>query len=269
MLRFLFLPLLSLALPAAAAAPDPCRAHGAAATAEDAALALEACTAARARFEELFGRPVPDVRIEIRGVPGYRVRAEGATAVVRWPASSALPRPASGGAAAERHAAMQWREMLPHEIGHALLVARFYPDGFEPHAGYGTPLPDWLEEGAAIWSEPPATRRARLAQARALPPAQRDLHHILGMTHPALRNAAALASRDGAPLPADPVLWAFYPQSIAVVAFVHAAGGRAAMLELVRRLLDGESATRALLGLPGLPSDDAGLRTAWDAWLAE
>lgn len=256
-----------------AGAPQPahaseCTVGGVRSTAEDVALARTACESARARFAALFGDPVPEVRVILRDRPGYRVGTQDGRAAIVWPTSRAMAAQAGGGEAAGRHVAAQWREVLPHETAHALMSARFYPDhtGGEA-AGYGTPLPDWLDEAVAIWAEPEASRALRLAQARALPAVKRDLRAILESPHPAMANRAALAMRDGAPPPADEALRAFYPQSVAVLGFVHEAGGAAAVAELVRRLTSDPATPVAIAGLPGLPEDFDGVVAAWDAWI--
>lgn len=252
------------------AADPPCEVAGATSVREDVALATAGCEAARVRFSELLGVEAPRVRVVLADRSGYRVSAEGGTGVVYWPTGAALMAQAGGrGAAVERAVAAQWREVLPHETMHALTIAAFYPDGFEP-AGYGTPLPDWLEEGIGIFGEPASSRATRVRQARGLPAARRDLTTILALSHPAATNARLLEARDGAPLPVDDeALWAFYPQSVAVVSFVHEKGGAAAVHELVRRLVaDPAQTDNALAGLPGLPALMRDVVAEWNAWIA-
>lgn len=58
--------------------------------------------------------------------------------------------------------------MMPHELGHLLFTATFWPDA-RPEAGerpkhYGGPGPDWLDEAAAIVMEDQATADQRRAQ---------------------------------------------------------------------------------------------------------
>jgi hypothetical protein len=263
-------------------APDPagCTLAGQAGTPADRALAIAACEGARLRFGHIFGDPVPAVTILLRDEPGYRVRLLTDGVAVLWAtgaaqaehAAAALASPGGAGAspdgtAVERHVDGQWRDVLPHEITHGLLAARFYPQGFGDAAGYGTPLPDWLDEGLAILAESPEHVAGRLRQARALPAAWRELRAILASPHPALANSAAFASRDGAPLPPDAALYAFYPQSVAVVEFVREAGGRDALLTLVRRLVMDPERADALAGLPGLPATMDGVVADWDRWL--
>ncbi|HEX7049193.1 MAG TPA: hypothetical protein VF188_03190 [Longimicrobiales bacterium] len=267
----------SLVLLLGATAPAPaasCEVVGADAAPADVARARAACETARARFAELFGAPVPGVRVILQDRAGYRTGTQGARAAVVWPTSEAMTARVEGGAAAERHVAMQWREVLPHEIAHTLLAARFFPEETGEGAGdpegavYGTPLPDWLDEGVAIWAEPLESRRRRLAQARALPEARRDLRAILTSTHPGAGNAAALAVRDGAAVPPDEALRDFYPQSIAVLAFLYDRGGREAVRDLVRRIAAGATLPAAVAGLPGLPARFEDVAAAWEEWLA-
>jgi hypothetical protein len=257
-----------LATMSASASPaEPCEVVGVTAAVSDVELARAACDAARARFAELFGAPAPPARVELRDAAGYRTGVQAGVAVVRWPVSAAMTAPGAAGALSPRQIAQQWSDVLPHEIAHALLVVRAYPDGFPPHDGYGTPLPDWFEEAVAIWAEPPASRDGRVAQARTLNPRQQDLRTITEGAHPALANRAAFAARDGAALPADSALWAFYPQSAAVLAFVFESGGPAAVTELKRRLLAGHPPYAALTALPDLPPDTAALESAWQRFL--
>jgi hypothetical protein len=249
-------------------ASDPaCEVTGATNGADDVSRAHSACATARERFTELFGMSAPRVRIVLADRPGYRVSSDGDIGVVYWPTGAALAAQAGRGAASDRAVAAQWRDVLPHETMHALTIAAFYPDGFTPD-GYGTPLPDWLEEGFGIWGEPLSNRTIRLQQARALPATRRDLVTIIALSHPAASNAPLLDARDGAPLPADDqALWAFYPQSIAVVSFVHAKGGAAAVRELVRRSARDPHDANVLAGLPGLPASMRDVVAAWNAWI--
>jgi len=245
--------------------------------AADETRARQACETARERFAELFGEPVPPVRILLWDRPGYRTGLQGERAAVVWPTSRVMAARAKSAEAALPYVESQWNDVLPHEISHALLAARFFADERSGrHTGYGTPLPDWLDEGVAIWAETPRNRDARLRQARALPAERRDLLSILEMRHPGA-GATAEAIRNGAAPPPDEALWAFYPQSIAALAFVYDAGGADAIAELMRRLLaapvdasrpDPPSARDLLVDLPGLPDDFEGVVAAWNAWLA-
>jgi hypothetical protein len=233
--------------------------------------ARSACQIARARFAELFGDPVPGVRVILWEEAHYRMGLLRGEAAIFWPSSQALAPRTDDRTAAEEHVASQWREVLPHEISHLLLAVRFFRDAPASRVGeYGTPLPDWLDEAVAIWAEPTESRQRRIEQARELPPEYLDLRAILVTPHPATGQSAAYIARDGTARPADFTLWAFYPQAIAVLAFIYEHGGTAATTELVRRLTSDPAepaGPRVLAELPGLPVDVAGIETAWSEWL--
>jgi hypothetical protein len=267
----------ALPAPAAPAVIDPdatCivrRGTGEAASGADVERARAGCATARARFGELFGGPVPTVQVVLWDWPGYRLGTEAGAALIFWPTTVAMSVAAGDGDRGAAHVADQWRNVLPHEISHALLAARFFPAADAPTDGYGTPFPDWLDEAVAIWAESPDNRRGRVAEARSLPAARQELGSILTMPHPATGSEQALAIRDGAPIPQDAALWAFYPQSFAVLAFLHEVGGRAAVLGLVQRLqvgADPAAGVALLAGLSGLPATPAGVLRAWSRWLA-
>jgi hypothetical protein len=243
-------------------------AGAAAAADDDVARARAACRAARAAFADLFGEPVPPVRVLLRAQAGYRTGVQGGRAVVFWPTGAVLAAHARDRPGAATHVAGQWRDVLPHEIAHALLAVRFFDDDDAPGDGYGTPFPDWLDEAVAIWAESPPHRAARVSQALALGPEWLELEAILAGPHPAAGNARVLSVRDGAPVPRDEALWNFYPRAVAVLTFVHEAGGTAATTELARRLVANPADRRALAGLPGLPGEWAGVVAAWQAWVA-
>jgi hypothetical protein len=226
------------------------------------------CKAARGRFVGLLGEPAPSVLVFVEERSGYRIGILEGRAVVLWPSSAAMARRAGGGAVADAYVERQWREALPHEVAHALTAAHFFPEGRFASTGYGTPLPDWFEEGLAIWAEPRASRKSRVAAARQLPAHRLDLASILTMRHPAAGDAAALAVRDGAAPPADQALWDFYQQSVAVLAFIHDLGGPAAVRALASRFMAGRAGPDALVGLPGLPATFDAVAAAWRNWLA-
>jgi hypothetical protein len=237
------------------------------ADAADKQRARAACEAARDRFEELMGGPVPSVLILVEERSGYRIGILEGQAVVLWPSSTAMARVVGPTDGAEAYVERQWGEALPHEVGHALTAAHFFPDGRFESTGYGTALPDWFEEGLAIWAEPQASRDSRLAAARRLPSDRLHLAGILTTPHPAAGSEAALAVRDGAPPPADAALWDFYQQSLAALTFVHDLGGAAAVRTLAARFMAGETGPAALAGLPGLPATFDGVTAAWRRWL--
>lgn len=230
-------------------------AFGADAAPGEEATARAACRSARAAFAELFGDSVPPVRLILWEKPGYRTGVKGDTAIVFWPVEHA------------RGALPDDPAMLPHEIAHALVAARFFATDDGAAGDYGTPLPDWFEEALAIWAEPRSQRARRVEQARKLPPERRELSVILESPHPAAADVSILETRDGAPIPRDQALWDFYPRSIALLSFVFDRGGARAVRELAARLHADPDDRRALTGLPGLPHDEWGLRRSWHAWL--
>jgi hypothetical protein len=267
----LFFALMATAAPRTAG--DGCSVSGSAAHEHDVSRAMQACRQARGRFAELFGAPAPRLQIVLHDSPHYEVALAGAVGLVFWPNSKALGVSEAAGPAAQAASAWearQWQEVLPHEAMHALTMAQFYAHGDAVDtAGYGTPLPDWFEEAIGIWGEPAESRAGRLAQARLLPAEHLDLRGILGAAHPAVLTPGALAPRPGARVPPDAALRAFYPQSIAVLAYVHERGGAAAVRELARRLVRNPSDTEALAALPGLPPMMSGVVAGWHRWLAE
>jgi hypothetical protein len=259
---------LAISITAAPAAAQECGVSGSAADTADVSRARAACESARARFRDLFGSDAPSALIVLHDAAAYEVALAASVGVVFWPNSRALGVVPGAGAGAHRRADAHWREVLPHEVMHALAMAHFYADAdATSHGGYGTPLPDWFEEGVAIWAEPDHSRHGRLAQARRLPPAQRDLVGILRGVHPVAGNAMLMAPVPGSPIPADDAVHAFYPQAIAVVAFVHHHGGARAMRELGRRLRSDPGMPDPLLGLPGLPGTGDELAAAWHRWM--
>jgi hypothetical protein len=261
--------LLLLCLTAAPAAAADCEISGERVTEQDVARARDACMTARARFAELFGDTVPAVLVVLDEQAAYSVSADGDVGLVFWPTSASMSARFGSDAKAKRQVATQWREVLPHEIMHALTIARFYgKGGVSQHEGYGTPLPDWFEEAVGIWGEPLDSRRTRVAQARRRPELGGALSTILRSPHPAAANRALLDARAGGALPPDQALWSFYPQAIAVLTFVHETGGRAAASELAQRLVRNPANEQALVGLAGMPADSAGVVCAWANWLA-
>jgi hypothetical protein len=256
--------LLLLLLNTVHATEPACSTGGSAVEPADAVRAISACERARTRFGELFGVVAPRAHVQLHDAPGYEVGLVQDAGVVFWPNSGALP----AGAPAP-WVARQWEEVLVHELMHALTMAHFFAGGDAvDEAGYGTPLPDWFEEGIAIWGEPEQSRRGRLQQARSLPEPRLELAAILSGRHPVAGNPTLMASEPGAAVPRDEALRAFYPQSIAVVAYVHERGGAPAVRELGRRLLADPDDAHALAGLPGLPAEMAGVAAEWRAWLA-
>lgn len=103
---------------------------------------------------------------------------------LRWPVSARLREAAKSLGKTDPSIMEEWETTLPHEIGHVMLAAYFYPDALPIADGeYGTPLPDWFDEAVAVWMEPPAMRQERLSQARSML-TQADLAQILLRRHP-------------------------------------------------------------------------------------
>src|SRR5690625_6777816 len=69
------------------------------------------------------------------------------------------------------------------------------------------------------------------------------------MEHPATGRSASFIARDGTAETAEFRLWAFYPQSIAVLTFIYENGGEEAVRELTERLQADPRDDAALLGL--------------------
>lgn len=168
-------------------------------TESDRVLAEQACFQARDGFEELFGNPVPPVLVELHAGSSFALDiADSGAAEIKWPNAEGLTRNARAlhekgttDALIDRFVEAGWAQTLPHEISHLLLFAKWFPpESLDSDSGrrYGSPLPDWLDEAAAIWGESPHLQAQRLAQARELPPESRTLEAILSAEHPSLRS---------------------------------------------------------------------------------
>lgn len=166
--------------------PDPavgCRVQGL--PGADTTGARGACQYARSRINDLFGLPVPGVEVVIvdsAGIAGDFVKGG---VQLRWGARS-VTAPANHrldgmgtGAPSLPAIAVQG-----HEIGHLVLTAMVGDTGATRTDGYGSRLPDWLDEGVAVWSEPPHLRRHRLAGGQLLPDSAFDLRALLRWRHP-------------------------------------------------------------------------------------
>lgn len=222
-----------------------------------AARALRACVDARAQLGRLLAAPAP-AGLVVVGDAAMQGR------VARRPDDRWVFALDTAEASAERELG-DGRRMSPagyltHETAHRVAAAMVFPPDttFGPEVGYGTPLPDWLDEALALLTEPPADQRARLGllfvdgMIYALP-----LRRFLYMAHPAL---------SGAP-PGSPVRRVFYGQSLAFALFLRERAGDAGVRALVGALRAGQKQGAALTGLPGVPPDGGALEQAWLAWL--
>jgi hypothetical protein len=131
---------------------------------------------------------------------------------------------------------------LTHEVTHLMFVryvADRYPD-LAPKvlgAGYqiGTPFPDWIDEGLAVWNEPAELLAWRkddlreiLAGENAMVAAPLTLKQLLTMDHP-------IADGDGNKINV------FYHQSWALVAYLLDRGGPEFFRDMLDRMAEGKS----------------------------
>lgn len=184
---------------------------------------------------------------------------------------------------------------LRHEIGHMLLIHAFpvagQRDADRGNAhGYGSGLPDWLDETAAVLMEDAAMaerRREALKQMLAcgnagrLPPLARFFtmdHPLAGIAREQLPKADAGASgsrvvmvsgEQAEELAARGI--DFYVQSRALADFLMETSGDAAVFGSIARTLAAGGDMDGWLAQEGihhrLPGDVAGLQDAWQAWL--
>jgi hypothetical protein len=289
--------------------PDPCAVTGGAPR-SDVARARDACTQARRRFATVIG-VVPPGTINLSATDGLSTFTQGGRWSLTWPMTSRLVAGQASGARSDsitrRFLDEQWREVLPHELGHIMLGAFLYSPGRVMTGEYGTYMPDWVDEAVAISMEPDDVRAARVRQAREFTSAP-SLAEVLGFRHPYSGTRGEAFStrvvssppcdgpcrrerptdtriitervfRDGRvtvdttyvagerPLEADP-LARFYILSYALWAYLEARGGRDATDLLIERLRRNPRDAGAIAGLPGLPRTAAGVEADWRRWLA-
>lgn len=178
-------------------------------------------------------------------------------------------------------------DVLPHEIGHSLYQARFWPgQTADGSLHYATPAPDWLDEAAAILMEPPPMLAERRRQYHALlgtpSPHVQDLPRFLQAPHPvdAARRAALSGSGSSsasgltvmtASGETAAALAAFYLQSLALADFLSERSGRPDVLGQISQALASGQSFDAWLAQSGpalqLGSDVATLTQHWQAWL--
>ena len=274
----------------------------------DRGLALAACSRARQRFDAILGS-APGGTIALSGTEGFTGFTQEGRWTLVWPTSTRLGagmRRTSDVAEARRFVDEQWREVLPHEIGHVMFGAWLYSPGRNLSGEYGTYMPDWVDEAVAISMEPDTIRRERLAQARSFAPLP-AIAEVLAFRHPLrgrsdeafstrvlssppcdgpcarerptdTRTITERIFRDGRVtvdttyvageqrLDADP-LARFYVLSYALWSYVETRGGRDAISTLIARLRRNPRDGTALVGLPGLPRTMPEIEADWRAWL--
>ena len=178
-------------------------------------------------------------------------------------------------------------DVLPHEIGHSLYQARFWPgQTADGSLHYATPAPDWLDEAAAILMEPPSMLAERRRQYRALlnapSPHVQDLSRFLQAPHPmdAARRAALSAngssSASGLTVmtargDTGAALAAFYLQSLALADFLIERSARQDVLGQISLALANGQSFDDWLAQSGPPlqlgSGVATLTQHWQAWV--
>ncbi len=178
--------------------------------------------------------------------------------------------------------------IVPHELGHVWLSAHFDPRPLanpEPEPGhrYGSNLPDWLDEAAALLMETGtiAARRRQgvvetLRSGQFLP-----LAKLFTAEHPALGMAALAAAQAQAEAGnkvgtvivatgADDKAATFYQQSISVASYlIERTGNQQIMAVIARAHRDGQSMETWLADqgqVYGLASSIPELDAAWVAW---
>lgn len=153
-------------------------------TSADFDLARRACARAELRFAELFGAAAPPGGILLSREPGISSEAGYGKWQMRWPVTARLREAARSLDPNDDSVLDEWQTTLPHELGHVMMAAHFYPEALPIAEGeYGTPLPDWFDEAVAVWMEPDAVRQERLTQGRAML-ADGALAQIIRQRHP-------------------------------------------------------------------------------------
>ncbi|MGE6334698.1 hypothetical protein [Stenotrophomonas sp. NPDC077659] len=225
-----------------------------------------------------------------RGLPWVRVWASPAEKSTLLRENLRRTQPKLSAAAVEQLVARVSRstgDVLPHEIGHSLYQARFWPGPTDDGSlHYATPAPDWLDEAAAILMEPPPMLAERRQQYHALlsvpSPHVQDLPRFLQAPHPvdAARRAALTgggsSSASGLTVmtasgDTGAALAAFYQQSLALADFLIERSGCPDVLgQISLALADGQSFDDWLAKSgPALQlgNDVATLTQHWQAWL--
>jgi len=136
-------------------------------------LARAACDRVSDRFGLLFGVDAPAGSVELSDTVLFFSIAENAPRWrLVWPTSARMAEffgeRLAPGESVEEMIATQWSAVLPHELGHLLLIAE--ADARRPPEIPRRRLPDWLHEGVGVWMEPPTIRETEYAMIRALRP---------------------------------------------------------------------------------------------------
>lgn len=269
-------------------------------------IARRVCAMAEYRFAQLTGVTAPAGGIVLSREGGMVAEAGRSEWRLQWPTSARMRETARELQLDEADVSREWETTLPHELGHLMLAANLFRDGL-PHASdeYGTPLPDWIDEGAGIWMEPEPSRAERLRQAVTLANAATvSLDELLRTKHPlASRPDGPYATRivinppcvrcarvnpdqtqrvayryfrDGRTAVDTTYLSAtaavnepearFYALSYALLAYLRDRGGKSAIQELLARGRRDPSG-ELLAGLPGIPADAATIEHEWRRWM--
>ncbi len=284
---------------------------GGIADAADLAMAQAACDRAVDRYSLLFGDQPPVGTLEVTdSVRIFATVHEGAAWRMIWPSSARLRQSLEAnpvdGASIDEAVDEQWGTVLPHELGHLMLIAdaeRRRPDGREARR-----LADWLHEGVAVFMEPSEYRRDEYLTLRAHRPFVPEIDDLVQFrvaapeglaggstitrTFYPCASAEACDGRahwdrsfsvrtryladgnvvvdtlfhDAPPPPPTPLASHFYVYSATLVRYVHERGGSAALTTLIQRYVDSEDGNVLLAGLPGLAVTAERIEDDWRRW---
>jgi hypothetical protein len=153
----------------------------------DLELARAACERAGDRFSLLFGVPTPSGVLEVSdSATFFAIEQSAPEWKLIWPTTRRLEEflreQLSAGQTLEDAVANQWTAVLPHELGHVMLIAE--ADGRRLPGASPRRLPDWLHEGTAVWMEPPALREVEYMTIRARRPYVPPLAEIMAFETP-------------------------------------------------------------------------------------
>jgi hypothetical protein len=260
----------------------------------------------RSASRHCFGRDAPAVLIDIADTLRiYGVHTSDDGWLIHWPSTQRLIDIYADPGLVE----VAWDRTLPHEIGHLMMfsLADELKMASEP-GEFGSPFPDWLDEGAAVWMEPGSDpsdlttiRRERLQTPSVGEIVGAKQPHVSGddwirsvartITMPCLNRAPCSRTRwnewmivtrrieDRAEV-ADTTYMEHYQErgqvledhfnfySNALLRFIHERGGSAAVVSLVESLAKGDSSVEAITTAPGLPPTGEQLEREWSAWFA-